>query len=444
MKKLRYLFVLAALLPTWAIGQVASVSNHDYASLPLGAEQWSVARACGDYAAITCLSDDSRSMFTHFVPAASSYRRGFAPPSIVVYDFRVYENWVFFCGMNADSLYGVVGYFDWTGLATGGSIDFYYHSVPECTRLKRMVVYKDAVPTLHIVAVGEDGRTPVGTTPFGKIVDYPDILMQPGAYTCRDAYKGTEGAEVLSDICFTGTYVMVLGSVRYGGKPTLTLRHCDPLTPVVGAIDTLFLYQEDFNFTGYPELRMEMTSEDVAVAYRGASPYPTRVRMFNPLTMQNTISQGWTPSDKVKLYEMAFIPADESLVLLEYAPTPDGYASPFYYLYPMMTTSYTADYVYDTTQVSSSTYGSVSRMGTNYFTASCNLGWWFRDKLAALPSTAVPACPVSSSLKVNKYGNLTTNKIIDARPRVSRSLTMTMVSMSTISLSILSPSCEEY
>lgn len=255
------------------------------------------------------------------------------PNSIEVNDFEIYKQWVFFCGCNASSNVGIIGYFDINDLFYGGGSYHYFDLYSSSSYPLLRALKMDLFPVsdgLHLILAGE---TYCSTCQTHKVRSFVDVPFNLSSMTPSSTFQGiTElsGIEYYDDVVITDNYVVSIGHkhqsdgiyFRLFNKPTT-------ITTDIFLVSTLWntLYGE----SSAAELVLGThLFGDVFATVSHAQVYPewgTQITLFSGSTLVskffiNQLSSSIGPNWKLK--DIKYDPVEKQLYVLEDMDYPFG------------------------------------------------------------------------------------------------------------------------
>ena len=329
------------------------------------------------------------------------------PDNIVVYDFRIFNDIVYFCGENKSTNEGVLGCFECMELKMlpppPYEVHYKYAPIGSSTQLNRIVVYKDPISSvLRVVALGYNSIVPCPGSYFCNMAVECRGLNPGGGtifYSTRQAYS-MANYEQWTDIVATDNYLAIVGFSQIGSDKGLIIRRCDPSDPLGPMMDDIYMYPftEDLSIESIKALSWR--NDTIIMAYPWRSQIGnnyTDIRFFHLGSMQNTKAEQYKNPSKTELYEMAYLPTSKKVIILEdFDCTGSGqFSSCFVYINPLASTlPYSTPYVYDKTY----RFKSVTNLDGNYFVGSGHFCFLMCDVNLSFPinnnsSTPIPFCP---------------------------------------------------
>lgn len=356
-------------------------------------------------------------MFTYENSSMLSYKYILFPPdSINVRDFRIINDWLYFCGENTNSKRGVIGVFKLASFffPVGTNTHFDFFEVSNTTTLFKMVAYMDPATNIpRLAAVGYNRGNNCGVWACGVWVDCEGYApgASPTSVSVFNSYYGAPSEiEQWNDVVATDDWVVLVGSGYIAGQKGLMLRKFHKGLPSDPELDNLYFYSESEAFVADEVRALTIINNDVAVAYRGiridnVTDF-TKFRIFDINSMHNINSQEYVVPYKSKINEVAYMELANQVVLINEFPSPVSISN-FVYLTPYQTTTYNSVYVRDKTQY----YWSVTNLDGNYFVGAGYFHFLLRDASALFPAnnnySSIPSlCPENEDLKVYIIDNI--------------------------------------
>lgn len=326
---------------------------------------------------------------------------------IIINDFRIIGGIVYFCGLNNNSGEGVIGTFNTTDFfGSYGNID--YIDISGTTELNRMDVYQDpGTGDPRVAAVGYNRRGSCTILAQGVWVDCEGYMPggTPLSVSVFESYcSAPNDVEQWHDVVSTDDWVVLVGYGAVGGQKGIALRRFHKGNPTDPEINNIYIFNESEN-VAWSETRAEFIDRnDMAVVYRGERIRNVidfdKFRIFDIDNMANINSQEYDVPYKSYLWEMAYMPNANRVVVLSDFPTP-AFLSNFAYLEPYKTTSYTSVYVNDDDW----RFQSLTNLDGKFFVGAGGFHFLLRDVAASYPannfySTTPVYCPKDDVLKV--------------------------------------------
>lgn len=137
------------------------------------------------------------------------------PNSIEVTDFEIYKQWVFFCGRNAASNVGIIGYFDINDLFYGGGSYQYFDLYSSTSNPLRRVLKMDLLPVsdgIHLILAGETYCSTCQELMVRSFLDVPfDLTLMQPVLSATSGITELSGIEYYDDVVITDNYVVSIG-----------------------------------------------------------------------------------------------------------------------------------------------------------------------------------------------------------------------------------------
>lgn len=336
------------------------------------------------------------------------------PPlnNIVVEDFRIINDVLYFCGKDNNSGEGVLGTFKTSDFFNPAwtPVQVDYFTITGTTELNRMEVYKDpGTGAPRIAAVGYDRNGSCSILAQGVWVDCEGYVPggTPTSVSVFEAHcTAPNDVEQWHDVVSTNDWVVLVGYGNVGGQEGIALRRFHKGHPTDPEIDNIYIFNEPEK-VAWAETRAEFIKRnDMAVVYRGERVRNVidfdKFRIFDIDNMANINSQEYEVPYKSYLWEMAYMPNAKRVVVLSDFPTP-AFLSNFSYIEPCQTTSYTSVYVNDDDW----RFQSLTNLDGTFFVGAGGFHFLLRDVSASYPAnnifvspTAPTLCPKDDVLKV--------------------------------------------
>ena len=434
--KNKHLFFIAAaialMLPVQAqINSAIVFDTSSYGLFPHSVVRNLTTTEVIEYHVDTQRPDVYKGYFVYKDNSTLSYKRAELPDDIVVYDFRIFGDYVYFCGEDRSSAVGILGFFKCTDLTTG-PVSYSWLKINNSTQLNRIVVYKDpGSSNPRVVALGYNSTISCpGSYVCNMAVDCIGLttLPNPIAYNTRQANSMAD-IEQWTDIVATDSYLAIVGFLKIGSDKGLIIRRCDPSDPLGSMMDDVYMYPftEDLSIESIKALSWR--DDTIIMAYPWRSQIGnnyTDIRFFHLGSMLNTKAEQYKNQSKTELYEMAYLPTSKKLIILEdFDCTGSGqFSSCFVYINPLASTlPYSTPYVYDKTY----RFKSVTNLDGNHFVGSgyfcflmcdVNLPFPINNVLVPPPSTP-PYCPFDDRVIVSEDRAINYIEFIDNTPKIS-------------------------
>lgn len=426
MKRILLIFILS-LFPLTMRAQYTSVMSQDILIEETG---YTIVRNLSDTEVITYIhglqSGQSVHRFTYENNSVLMYHYVDLPSlpfdSIIVIDFRIIDNILFFCGENTITKVGVIGTIDVSALTiSGATIHIDYIDIHGTEVLNRLVAYWDLnTGNPRVAAVGYKNRI-CNVWRCGVLVDCANFL--PGSLSANiaayDLYSGgLSDIEQCFDVVETDDWVVTVGYGRLGGQDGLMLRRFKKNAPMDPAeLDNLYFYKVTEKVVPNETRAVHIKENDIAVVYRGER-IPnvtdfTGFRMFEIHSMNNINSQEYDVPYKSYIHEMAYMKQAELAVVLNDFPI-SATKSHFAYLIPYQSASYNSVFVHDDEW----DFMSVTNLDGKFFVGSGPFHFLLRDAMTGYPAynTYLPIpilCPEDMNLKISVNDNIRQNQVIE-------------------------------
>ena len=446
MKKILFFCAMLMFSP-FVRAQFSSVMAED----PNYIGNYSIVRRLSDSEVITYVRDDNHHQFTYENSSTLTYNY-FDLPSpefdkIIVEDFKIIDDMLFYCGENVDSNKGVVGTFYATSLQSLGAlvqVDYYY--IDNTTDLDALEVYIDPVtnmPRLAVVGYNRVGNC--GIWACGVLVDCDGCLpgVAPTSITVFESYYvAPNEMEQWQDVVATDNWVALVGYGHIGGRDGIIFRRYPKGNPFGTETKYFYFYAESESPIAEEIHALYLRDEDIAIAYRSVRDDNvsdvTKFRIFDIGLMSNVNSQEYVVPYKSQLGEMAYMKKADIVALLNFFSSPN-YIANFVYMIPYQMTPYNSVFVHDDRW----DFGSVTNLDGNYFVGSGCLHFLLRNAAAGYPAnndyTGTPAlCPEDIKLMVMIIDNVeltkTPNTLVFLRPPILPNIPSSIVRFSTMGI----------
>lgn len=425
----KFILISMLLLPSLYVrAQYSSVLAYDTYAAERGI---TIVRNMSSTEVVTYVSNTETQRFTYENNSTLVYKY-FELPSpvfdkIIINDFRIINDVLYFCGTNNDSGKGVLGTFKVTELlnSVGTPVQIYYFDVLRTTDLNRIEAYIDpGTSNPRLAAVGYDRTGSCGSWACGVWVDCEGLMpgVAPTSLTVFGSYYSAPDAEQWFDVVSTDDWVVLVGCGYISGQQGIILRKFHKGYPTDPIINDIYFFQESETILegGAVSLR----TNDIAVAYRGVRNIDvsdfTKFRVFDIDRMLNINSQEYVVPYKSYLWELAYTETADRVVVLNDFPTP-AFLSNFVYLIPYQSTGYTSVYAHDREW----RFQSLTNLDGDFFVGSGVRPFHLllRDATASYPaaniySTTPVLCPEDNVLKVAIIDNITPNVIYYSLPDI--------------------------
>lgn len=411
------LLVFLLMLSSFAEAQFSSVMTEDpnYRS-----DSPTIVRRLSDTEVITYVRAISLHRFTYENNSTLSYNYIDLTSSpfdnIVINDFRIIDDLIYFCGSNISSGFGVLGVIKasylLSSLGTTVPVDFF--DIQGTSELYRLDVYIDPTTnTPRVTAVGYYRNPSCGMWACGVGVDCAGLMPGTLAPTCSVFYSYNNSPldiEHWEDVVSTTEWVVLVGAGYLNGQEGLFLRKFPKGNPSDPEVFNIYFYPESESLM-WNEVRAEYLKEnEIAVVYRGTrvdmvTNY-TKFRVFDISSMANFISQEYVVPYKCFIHEMAYMERAERVVLASMFPSPVMMAH-LVYITPYLNVPYPTVYVHDKLW----NFCSVTNLDDDYFVASGCFHFLLRSASASFPayngySLDPPYCPEEEQLNVEIIENI--------------------------------------
>lgn len=416
--------MLAASL--FARAQFASVEAND---VNITDDGYTTVRRLSDTEVITYIKSTYSHMFTYENNSTLSYNYidlGLYPSfdKIKVWDFKIIDDILYFCGEDYGQGVGIIGTFDASLLRgpLGVNVHIEFFEVQNTTVLTRLEAYYDLSTSFpRVAAVGLNGLPGCGVWACGRMVDCADFWPGTGMATVSvngTYFGGGNEIEQLFDVVSTNDWVVIVGYGNVGGQSGLMLRRFPKNNPMDPEVHNMYFYGDPYPMVAWEEVRaVALKENDIAVVYRGERVNNqidfTDFRLFEINSMVNFNTQEYDVPNKSYIWEMAYMNIADRVVVLENFPAA-YFSSNFVHLDPYQTSPYTSVFVYDDEWL----FRSVTNLDGSYFVGAGCLHFLLRDVLASLPAnndyTTIPSlCPWDRKLDVEIIDNIEFDKIYE-------------------------------
>ena len=312
-----------------------------------------------------------------------------------VSDIRIVGDDIFFCGMNRSNNYAFLGHATVSDIeAQNPHIQFKDFIVDFSTisRLWRLAAYIDPTGVTRLVAVGDfwytnDGVTPqpTGVPPCSYLGSCQSTIVVETTYQFgaiqMPSYKvlhDNNNYEYACDVVETDNYVAV---VTFPAADELIIHRCDK-SNVLGPLSFNYYYRYTVPSGRVVFNACKMKGDTIAVASvfdYGGGVDDMQVRVVDLATMNMPYAQVFDLQDKDDVYEMAYLPDVQRLVLL----TNQTYSylvelhHTFCFLKPYETVfPYNMEKIYESNDRS---FTSVDRLSSQHIVAAGGNYWMMKD-----------------------------------------------------------------
>lgn len=418
----KFILISMLLLPSLYVrAQYSSVLAYDSFAADRGT---TIVRNMSSTEVVTYVSNTETHRFTYENNSTLVYKY-FELPSpafdkIIINDFRIINDILYFCGTNNGSSKGVLGTFKVTELlnSVGTPVQIDYFDVLRTTDLNRIEAYIDpGTSNPRLAAVGYDRTGSCGPWACGVWVDCEGLMpgIAPTSLTVFGSFYSAPDAEQWFDVVSTDDWVVLVGCGYISGQQGITLRKFHKGYPTDPIINDIYFFQESETVVWSETRAVSLRTNDIAVAYRGIRNIDvsdfTKFRVFDIDRMLNINSQEYVVPYKSYLWELAYTETADRVVVLNDFPTP-AFLSNFVYLIPYQSTGYTSVYAHDREWH----FQSLTNLDGDFFVGSGVRPFHLllRDATASYPagniySTTPVLCPEDNVLKVAIIDNITPN-----------------------------------
>ena len=342
-------------------------------------------------------------------------------------DIRIVRDDIFFCGMNRSTNHAFLGHATVPDIESQNPhIEFYDIIIPNTTstRFWRLAAYEDLSGRYHLVVVGEmwyyNGVTPSNACPCPLLTHCQSTIVaeytyQFGTFSYADGrvLNDQNGHyEYACDVVETDNYVAV---VTFPAADELIIHRCDknnlwaPLS-----FDTYYRYKVPPSKVLFNGCRMKEDTIAVASVFNnGPGTDNMQVRVVDLATMNMSCAQTFDLKDKDDIYEMAYLPDVQRLVLLTYHTyTPlTLLIHTFCFLKPYETVfPYTMEKIYD---INRRSFTSLDRLSSQHIVAAGGDYWIMKEVPNNNPASTCyvtktqPVKELSTSIPIDeRYGFL--------------------------------------
>ncbi len=245
-----------------------------------------------------------------------------------VYDFEIFNNVVYFCGVksNATGGYGVLGYFPLAGFP---ATTINYLNIPLFSRVKRIEVGTMAGQT-HMVAIGD------GIQGAAEIVDAIDM----GGSWAMHFFDSSDKEIVFTDLAITDNYVVVTGYQQHNLFVPARVYYFDKPTSSGGTLSPLYIPWIEIYERSSHNIIIEACEGDafVVALARGVNDMGSSSFILVAYDYQNHISTNiiTEPYSPVQLKDIKYYSRYKISELLLYIDNEDVRYSVIYTLLPAM------------------------------------------------------------------------------------------------------------
>ena len=306
-------------------------------------------------------------------------------------DIRIVGDDIFFCGYDRNTKEAFLGHATVSDIeAQNSHIQLMNFRVQPSliTRLWRLAAYVDPSGITRLVTVGETWYShtsvPSNAHPCTTytscdaqiIVEFTynfGIFNQMGNRILHDAYSYYEFP---CDVVETDNYVAV---VSFPAADELIIHRCNK-SNVLGTFDNFFYYKVPTLKAAFYSCKMKGDTIAVASVFNdGTGTDEMQVRVVDMASMNMPYAQTFDLLDKDDIYEMAYLPDIQKLVLLTnhtYTPLTSQIHT-FCFLKPYETVfPYNMEKIYD---VNKRSFTSLDRLSTNHIVAAGGDYWMMKD-----------------------------------------------------------------
>lgn len=328
------------------------------------------------------------------------------PPEYAILDFRILDDYVFFCGTKLISSYpyssiGIVGFFD-LNLFLQGQFDPQISEIPHNISLRRLTAYR--TNGMHkAVAIGTDFSN-------GSQEIFLEIDGCTDPSPVFTLHRIANSYEQLDDVIYTGANTTLVGTIFQGINARPMIRVLDNLDDLslsseYGTIYYFSLHSEEINARTSSTL---LEKGDIAISYvhTGSSPdqFYKRIRIIDtdtPGMPLNFNSQETNIEDKLETREMAYSKKSPKMVLLQDPLVLFIDNSHFFFLEPYSTNDYIGNMC---NFLHGDPYFSIDLYNADNI-ISIGMG---RAYLQYIPNQSYLACPENDPIDVLRIDDLVT------------------------------------
>ena len=342
-------------------------------------------------------------------------------------DIRIVRDDIFFCGMNRSTNHAFLGHATVPDIESQNPhIEFYDIIIPNTTstRFWRLAAYEDLSGRYHLVVVGEmwyyNGVTPSNAYPCPSLTHCQSTIVaeytyQFGTFSYADGrvLNDQNGHyEYACDVVETDNYVAV---VTFPAADELIIHPCDKNNMLaLTSFGDYYRYKVPRSKVLFNGCRMKEDTIAVASVFNnGPGTDNMQVRVVDLATMNMPCAQTFDLKDKDDIYEMAYLPDVQRLVLLTYHTyTPlTLLIHTFCFLKPYETVfPYTMEKIYD---INRRSFTSLDRLSSQHIVAAGGDYWIMKEVPNNNPASTCyvtktqPVKELSTSIPIDeRYGFL--------------------------------------
>lgn len=375
--------------------------------------------------AIAYYSSGGMYYFDLLIDATPIHNRVPIPGELMICDYQILDDQVYFCGENLTNNHAILGHFAIGDM--GGTVTFninikdvhsniYNNDVLEV--LTRLAV-KQVNGAVRIMALGHmAGRDQ--TKPMRTVLFYPDY----GNNNTYEVYEFPPNDECYMEVVVTEDYFAIVG-FRSLLSETLSIRR-QPVT--YGVWNTYPFNTRNYYPTPYACIdwlsATELDNNNIAVSSIYLDPTltnseaRTQVYTISLVSTQMTHLQSFWIKWKADPMDMVYLPLIKKLVLVEPLYVENGASIPgFIYLDPYPTANYTA---FEHRQDNQFATYNLSRLTGKHFIAA-NSNRWFYMNQPSLSATATCYDVLNRDVKVDNPQNRASDQLFSSYLGISTS-----------------------
>ncbi len=334
----------------------------------------------------------------HTATSTASFNHALIPTGWKIYDFRILNGIVYFCGFDSANSEGLFGTFTLNDLLLyGGMITYRKADVTPgtTTYYAKLAVAKDANSQIQVMLIGRNEQN-VSASSFGcnRAAFVPDMnnLSINTLFNPHMSYNVQDTAEVVWDVVATDNYFATVGNMRYAMGNTLTLRRApigSTLAQFYTDYPTQYPYNEPGTWMGIT-CATRLNRDDIAVA----SMYTDETHLYGttiynidvstPNVNNNQFFNNYTKTDPVC---MVYLPSVKRLALSEWLYLQNNtYYSGVIYLQPYNYSGYNAE-EHCNSSANAPDIQSIDLFANSQYFGAGSDSWFFIDYPAGIATT---------------------------------------------------------
>ena len=334
----------------------------------------------------------------HTATSTASFNHALIPTGWKIYDFRILNGIVYFCGFDSANSEGLFGTFTLNDLLLyGGMITYRKADVTPgtTTYYAKLAVAKDANSQIQVMLLGRNEQN-VSASSFGcnRVAFVPDMnnLSINTLFNPHMSYNIQDTAEVVWDVVATDNYFATVGNMRYAMGNTLTLRRA-PIGSTLNQFNTDYFYGNQYYEPGTwmgITRATRLNNDDLAVAslyndenhLYGTTIYNIDVSTTN--VNNNQFFNNYTKTDPVC---MVYLPSVKRLALSEWLYLQNNtHYSGVIYLQPYNYSSYNAE-EHCNSSANAPDIQSIDLFANSQYFGAGSDSWFFIDYPAGIATT---------------------------------------------------------